>query len=689
MISLCFSGGFGQSGNGVFRPPAIPLITCDPYFSIWSFSDHPADDWPRHWTGSIQALCSMIRIDGKTYGLIGTPFSDLPKLPLDSTEITPTRTIYHFSSSTIRLDLTFLTPLLPQDLMVLSQPVGYISWRVSSHDGNSHDVALYFDNSGELAVNTSDEKVVWARFDESLCEVLSLGTQAQPILQQSGDNLRINWGYVNLVVPKSENARIVVAGDDSARGSFLHDGTVPSYDDMRFPRRANDEWPVLACKFDLGVVKETAVERFIALAYDDQYSIEYFGRKLRPYWRSAGAEMGDLVNSAVEDYPSLRSRCELFDSSLYADLDREGGKDYAELASLAYRQAIAAHELVVDVDGTPLFFPKENFSNGCIGTVDVIYPAAPVLLLFNPALEKATLTPIFQYAGMPRWHFPFAPHDLGTYPLANGQVYGGGEKSEDDQMPVEESGNMILLTYAVCRAENSPEFAEKYISLLDRWANYLKEEGFDPANQLCTDDFAGHLAHNTNLSLKAILALGSYSKICSMLGKKSTANEFWDLAKADAKRWEILADGANHDKLAFDQQGTWSQKYNLVWDDILGLHLFGKSVAEREVQFYKSKENEYGLPLDNRKDYTKLDWTVWSASLAEQKIDFEEIIGRVTKFLSATPDRVPMTDWYDTRTAKQVGFQARSVVGGVFVRLLEDDSVWMKWLIKCGVRNQR
>jgi hypothetical protein len=400
---------------------------------------------------------------------------------------------------------------------------------------------------------------------------------------------------------------------------------------------------------------------------------------LRPYWRKGGMNTAELLRSAEQDYPALVDRCRKFDEELTEDLQSAGGHAYAAIAVLAYRQALAAHKLVADFDGTPLYFAKENFSNGCIATVDVTYPSSPLFLLLNPALLKAQIRPILDYASTARWRFPFAPHDLGTYPLANGQVYGGGEKTEENQMPVEESGNMLLLVAALSRAEGDTTFAHRYWPVLSKWADYLRSKGLDPENQLCTDDFAGHLAHNTNLSLKAIVALGAYAKLAAVLGKSDVADNYAKLAKEMAVTWIKMADDGDHFRLAFDKPGSWSQKYNLVWDRILDLNLFPADVHRKEVSFYLTKQNRFGLPLDNRKDYTKLDWVVWTATLADTSKEFQAMVEPVLRFVNESPDRVPLTDWYDTVTGKQQGFQARSVVGGVYVKLLSSPAIWKKW----------
>jgi len=238
-------------------------------------------------------------------------------------------------------------------------------------------------------------------------------------------------------------------------------------------------------------------------------------------------------------------------------------------------------------------------------------------------------------------------------------------------MPVEESANMILLMGAMAKKDGNAGFAQKYWPAVTKWAEYLAEKGLDPENQLCTDDFAGHLAHNVNLSAKAILALGAYSQLCGATQRPDDAGKYRDMAKGMAEKWVKMAEDGGHYRLAFDKPGTWSQKYNLVWDKLLGLNLFPADVARREIAHYLKVQNTYGVPLDNRKDYTKIDWLVWSATLAEKKEDFEALVAPAYAFLSATPDRVPITDWYETKTGKMVGFQARPVIGGLFIKAMQ------------------
>jgi hypothetical protein len=659
------------------RTPATPLVLHDPYFSVWSFDDQLASAPTRHWTGAEQQLSGSIRIDGQTFRFMGRDPRG-PALPQLSREIWPTRTIYEFEGSGIHLTATFFTPALPQDLDVLSRPLTYLSWTVRSVDGRSHSVELYFDASAQLAVDNDQESVVWGTSHVGDLTVMHVGTNSQSILAKAGDNLRIDWGWADLALPPQPGMETGTIGV-TERDRFMKDGGFTTSDDLAMPRAPRNNLPLLAVRFDLGEVSATPVTRRAMLAYDDIESIEFLHRRLPAYWRRNGMTMAELLQTAEREEPALRKRGEAFDRAIVSSLEETGGEHYAQLAILAYRQTLAAHKLVADIDGTPLLFSKENFSNGCIDTVDVTYPSAPFFLLFNPKLLEAQLRPVMEYAGLPRWRWPFAPHDLGTYPLANGQVYGGGERTEEDQMPVEESGNVLILFGAIAKAEGNANFASQYWPLLSRWAAYLREKGLDPENQLSTDDFAGHLAHNTNLSIKAILALGSYSQLASRLGKTDEASSYHQAAQQMASTWLHMAADGDHTKLAFDRPGTWSQKYNLVWDRILGLNLFPPSLSESEIRFYLQHQNPFGLPLDNRKTYTKLDWITWTATLATRRQDFDALIDPLYRYITESPSRVPLSDWFETTNGAQVGFQARSVVGGVYIKMLSVPEIWKRW----------
>jgi hypothetical protein len=674
-LLLCGAGSWnGHAEEAPFRPPAVPLVTSDPYLSIWSEADHLTDDVTRHWTHHPHPLISLIRVDDTPGRLMGNEPADVPALPQVGLEVTPTRTIYQFENSKVHVTLTFLTAALPDDLEVLSRPLTYLTWSVRSIDGATHEVSLYDSTSALLAVNKPDEKVQWSRQKAGNLTLLRAGTALQPVLGSGGDDHRIDWGWACAAGrTKLDEAAAAIGANATLLQSFVKDGELPAQDDDRMPRAANDEQPVMAFLFHLGRLAAKPVTRQVIVAYDEIDSIKYFGRDLQPYWRRDGATPETLLPRAEKDFARLEKRCEEFDRQLMQDLTRAGGARYARVAALAYRQCLAACGLAADANKQPLLFTKENTSNGDIATVDVIYPMDPVWILLSPTLAKCSLVPILSYAASWHWKFPNAPHDLGTYPIAPGRDDGG------EGMPVEESGNMLLLCDAICQQEGTADFVAPWWPQLTQWANYLEQYGLDPENQLCTDDFMGHLAHNANLSIKGILGLAAYGDLCRLRADTANATRYGQLAKTDAAHWMKVAAEGDHYLLAFDKPNSWSQKYNLVWDRILGLNVFPPEVAQTEIAYYKKQLQPFGLPLDSRTRLTKTDWSVWSATLADNDADFQALVSPIYDYLNQTTKREPLADSYLTDNINSTGMHARPVVGGIFIKMLSDPGLRKKW----------
>lgn len=578
--------------------------------------------------------------------------------------LSATRTMYDFTCGPVDLRLEFVSPLLADDLDLLSRPVNYIHYEVTSRSGNRHEVQLYFEITPEWAVHETNQEVAVNRGNTGGIDFLRAGTTEQPVLQKKGDNVRIDWGYVYLAANRDAASNMAIGDYFGAKEAFLQTGKLP-LDMGQTVSQLNNQTPAMAFVRNLDISGKQAAKGYVMIAYDDLESIQYFGDNLKAWWTQEGKlTIHDMLQAAAAEHESVMNRCYAFDKQLWEETMRAGGKNYADLCVLAYRQSIAAHKLVKDTRGNLLFLSKENFSNGSIGTVDISYPSSPLYLRYNPDLLKGMLTPIFYYSESGKWTKPFAAHDVGTYPVANGQTYGG-------DMPIEESGNMLIMTTAIAHMEGNADFAAKHWDVLTIWANYLMEHGLDPENQLCTDDFAGHLAHNVNLSVKAIMAIAGYGRLADMLGKKEIAEKYTTEAKRMGREWMRMADDNGHYRLTFDQPGTWSQKYNLVWDKILHLNVFPDEVAQKEVAYYLTRQNKYGLPLDNRRDYTKSDWIVWSAALTDNMDTFQKFIDPLHLYVTETPNRVPMSDWYGTHDAIKLNFQARSVVGAYFIKLLE------------------
>jgi hypothetical protein len=573
----------------------------------------------------------------------------------NSVSINATQTIYDFTCGKVDLQLSFTSPLLINDLTILARPVSYISAKVKSNDGSIHRVQLYFGASTDIAANTPLQQIVTQKYTSGKLAILKAGTAEQPVLQKKGDDLRIDWGYLYVAVPAGSAVRQSVSQDGNPSKAF---GSTAQ-------NLASGKHLVLNTVVDLGSTGKVAKEQLILMGYDDLYSVQYFNTNLKPWWReTTGGTMEQQLSRALTDYKITIAKCIALNKMIREDALKAGGENYARLCELAYRQSIAAHKLVKSPGGELLFLSKENYSNGSINTVDITYPSAPLYLSYNPELLKGMMNGIFYYSESGKWTKPFAAHDLGTYPKANGQTYG-------EDMPVEECGNMIILTTAIAKVEGNADYAKKHWNTLSVWAGYLSKEGFDPPNQLCTDDFAGHLARNANLSAKAIVALGGYTQLARQLGEAGTADRYGQLTKEMVPKWMQLADDGDHYALTFDAKGTWSQKYNLVWDKVLNMNLFPKEVFEKEVKYYLTRQNKYGLPLDSRASYTKSDWVIWTSVLANNQQDFESIVNPMYRYATESTSRVPLSDWHETKDGKMVGFQARSVVGGYFIKVLD------------------
>lgn len=629
------------------RAPAYPLITVDPYFSVWSTSNNLTDSDIKTWYSKTCFLIGKAEIDGKGYMFMGSA-ADMKLPPMAQTDVTVKSfsTVYTFAAAGVCLKAEFFTPVLPTDLDMLSRPASYMRIGLESQDNARHEVKITVSASQDFCVERKLQNCVLTETAEigNGISAMKMGGVEQAILGYSGDAHGIDWGYFYLASNKG-----TVSGTEMADRKFL-----------------KAELPL-----DTGE-NNTAT---VVFAYDDIYSVKYFGEPLKAYWKRNGDTCEQIIGKAFSDYDTFKARCDEFDEALCREAISAGGERYAELLRLAVRQIMAACKLVIKKNGEILYITKECLSNGCAATVDVAYPTIPFFLLYNPALAEAMIRPIYEYVRSGKWPYEFAPHDLGTYPILNGQVYGSGFKMSM-QMPVEECGNMLIMTAAVTKAVGSEKLFTEYRDIADRWAKYLSEFGADPDNQLCTDDFAGHLAHNCNLALKSIVALAAYSRLCKIAGDNDKAQYYEELAKKNAAEWaEKAAVGDGTYRLTFDNRDTFSMKYNAVWDGIFGLNIFPDNMWTDEINGYEKHFNPYGLPLDSRSDCTKSDWMIWTATLSDNQEFFKKTVDALWLNYNLSPSRVPLNDLFSTVTSLQIHFQHRSVQGGMFIRLLKDKKI--------------
>ncbi len=634
------------------RLPALPLVVNDPYFSIWLPGDRPTDAETIHWSGVRKPLRGYVTVDGKRYRFLGK--DGTPAAETLDVEVTPLQTKFSLRAGAVRLNVAFWSPALPDDMDALSTPVTLVDFEASSLDDQAHSMEVRLDISDHLCYDGESRPELYggAWASKGVCYGY-MGQKKQRVLGHSGDHITMDWGYLWAASAQGVEQR---------------------------PNALSFVWKLTA-----GAAPQSA---FVALGYDDVAAIQYFGTPCRAWYQRHGGTLHEALTDFVRRHDALLETVRAWDARILDDARASGGDEYAQIISAAWRQTFAAHKLIATPAGDMAFLSKENDSGGCIGTVDVSYPTIPVLLKYCPELVGALIRPILEYASMPVRNRDFAPHDVGFYPYATGQVYGlraplhngdvvpplylyppDAELYNDRfQMPVEECGNMLIMLEAALSFGASDTLACRYASLADKWVVYLDRYGDDPGEQLCTDDFAGHLAHNVNLSAKAFIGVACYARLKRRLGDEAQAVRWENRAHAMAENW-LCRVGEGATPLTFDGQG-WSMKYNLAWDLVLHLNLLPERFYRAETESYLSRMNRYGLPLDSRADYTKSDWLAWCAAMARDIDKRKRLLHPLALYLRESATRVPFSDWYDTRSGDFIQFIARSVQGGLFMPML-------------------
>ena len=677
-----------DSATYPIRPPAVPLAVRGPYLSSWLPGTELPGTWPAFWTGRQTGMAGIVRVDGISHVFAGAPGTvHRPPgrggtlsgnglgAPLRQSllEISPTRSRFYLDGSGIRLTAEFLSPVEPGNLRAQAIPMSYVLVTVSSMDHRPHDVQIYLDISSEWASGARREPVGWASTQvRSPGGYLRVWTaypgQPKPFSEQ---NQFAGWGTVIWAAHEGSGLTFQAGPDVTIRRQFVQHGRLAGGDDAG--QVSGDQRPVLAFAVDAGRVTGAPVTVPLFIGQVRTPALRYLGQALQPLWASYFPTWREMLGFFAADVTPARRRADVLDAQITAAAKTAGGKEYAALCALALRQAYGGTELVAGPGGKPWAFLKEISSDGNVSTVDVMYPASPVWLYADPGYLGMLLEPLLAYAESGGWPEPYAEHDLGkAYPDAAGH-----DNGIEENMPVEECGNMLIMAAAYLKRQpaTAAAFASAHYRILKRWADYLASALPDPGYQNQTDDFAGHIAHSVNLALKGIIGIAAMGQIAHIAGHVSDHTHYAALAHRYTSFWLAHASDPDrqHMDLTYSGQdggdGTWGTLYNAYADQLLGTRLIPSTVRGEQAAWYLRKMRKFGLPLQVPHRYAKTDWEMFTAAWLSDYPVKDDLIQRVYSYANTTPSRVPFSDLYNTSTGKQVKFQARPVQGGVFALL--------------------
>ncbi|KAI1763114.1 DUF1793-domain-containing protein [Hypoxylon sp. FL1150] len=691
---------------------------------------------PIFWFGQGLGWEGIVVVDGNSFEYMGTSINDFPELSYYNTTV-PLEVKFdsQFSNFTflagpVIITASFFSPVTPKDICRSSIPLSYLTTTVQSSDGKPHHIQFYSDVNAqwiglgseldiikELHTGPTSHGTGSGNVPDSPRSWILRPRDPKPFQENSQMPAWGNFSYTTSPWG-AEGFSFQSGSATSVRFGFVNN-RILNNDAGSVTRGFGNQEPVYAFAHDMGTVLETSVRYTIGSIQTPNVRYLHKGglSDLAPWWERCYGGMHDMINFHYYDFDTVAKIGYEFETQLRADIntffqgDQYGqqweldpgsaygylqpgnatgiavpfvseAESYYAIVALSARQALGAYVFAVppDVPSSsdpsgdavePLMFQKEISSNGNMNTVDVLYPATPFFLYANPALLKYILQPLYELQEGGFYPNEYSMHDIGAhFPLALGHVDGA-----DEYMPVENSGNSILMSYAYYKFTGDAAWLSSHYELLKRFSQYLIDYSLVPDAQLSTDDFAGELANQTNLAVKGVVGLQAMSAIARVVGEAEDASVFATRATDFYEQWEGYAidPSGRHTLLAYQWRSSWGLLYNVYLDKLLNMGLVRPELYDMQSAWYATVSQAFGVPLDSRHHYTKSDWQIWTAATCSRATR-RLFVNAVAYWLNQTATTLPFGDLYETVAEGDypIGidrFAARPVVGGHFALL--------------------
>ncbi|KAH9064487.1 hypothetical protein EDB87DRAFT_1680356 [Lactarius vividus] len=679
-----------------FFPPAIPLAVRSPYLSSWDFTTNGTTIgklWPT--TSAHQPNSTIndnlsipvhVRIDGVTYSFLGYSPSVNGSVKLTNTIITPTQTKLTAQVGPMQFNLTFLNPIEPGDWVKQSIPFSYLSLTAESLDGVAHAVQVYSDVSGEWLSADRSQEIRWSTttINNVIYHMAQLKNPA--VFNEIGT--QAEWGTLYFAIGSGGENTFKTGLDADCRGLFQLRGTLDNLTDPNY-RAISPDFPVFALSRDLGTIQATQDPVVWSIGFTTDPAIQYTDpsgdapRDRSLFYKIQYPDDTSLIPDFINDFANASSRAQQLDSKiqLYATAflpDPFGG--LYDLVSLATAQVYGSIQLTIGFDArgdlnksdVMAFMKNIDGSNTSrINAVETLYSAFPAFMYIDPKLAGLLLEPLFRLQASSNYTLPYAAADIGLYP--NVTINNSGHSQR-----VEQSGNMLIMTYAHARASGDGSLMSKYYSLLTSWADYLSNHTLHTLDETSADGLTA--SNQTNLAIKGIIAIKAMSMMSSVVKQRADYVKYYNIAAGLYNEWKGLALASDQHLLAaYGLEDSWTLGYNLFADAWLGTAVIESSVYNGQSGFlYNSTVtlapplSTFGMPVDSYSADIKItasSWTLFVAAMTSDGDLSTNLISRVHNRASLNTSMGVFPVYYDSASGLTYRGEASPAQGAMYAPL--------------------